>query len=242
MAALGVDASWFIPVQKEDEIDPVADLFEKVVERVVLERAARNELFTAYDITKDLRAIGMQVKHDDVNGVVHTLYANTRIPGYSRSLLPVADGKPEVFIYHVCGQDAYEYNDYTRSLTSDQSVYTDVEEEDDENEGYGTDVADTLDIKAVDDLCRLRIPDNVLRAAGFLPGDAVNVVWNVSRNEIVILPEHVNFVAVKGDQFISKPYRVDQYGNVRICLKKAGIDADQFEIVADGDMVIARAR
>lgn len=234
----GVDAGWFMPLDEEDETDSVSELFARVVEQVVLDRIKRSELFTAYDITQSLRAIGMQVRHDDVKGIVHTLFYEEKMPGYSWSFLPVADGKPETYVYHVWGQDAYQYNDYTRSLMQ-PSQYIDLKEDD--TEGYVTDTDDEVsEVKDVDELSRIRIPAAILRTAGFESGDLVNVVFDASSNSFDVMPHDVNVEPEDG--IIVKQYRVDMYGNLRICLKKTGINATRFKIVADGDMVIARAR
>lgn len=210
----------------------MSELFARVVEQAVLDRIKRSELFTAYDITRSLRDIGMQARHEDVKVIVHTLFYEEKMPGYSWSFLQVADGKPETCVYHVWGQDAYQYNDYTRSLMQ-PSQYIDLKEDDTDTDDEASEVKD------VDELSRIRISATILRAAGFESGDIVNVVFDASSNSFDVMPHDVHVEPEGG--LIVKQYRVDMYGNLRICLKKTGINATRFKIVADGDMVIARA-
>ena len=77
------------------------------IRSIVNGKVMRGEMFTAFDITKELRANGKQVKHYEVKDVVHGMFMDGDMDDYHRNLGNV--GNPPAFIYHPQGEDVNNY-------------------------------------------------------------------------------------------------------------------------------------
>jgi len=69
------------------------------IQSIINSKVLRNEKFTAFDITKELRSQGKSVKHYSVKEVVHSIYENGDMGSYQRSLNG-GIGNPPPFEYH----------------------------------------------------------------------------------------------------------------------------------------------
>ena len=84
---------------------------ETEAKSVVDDLVGKGEMFTVFDVTKQLRASGFWVEHYDVKDVVHGAFERGSLSGtgYARTLVPVP-GKSPAFVYHVYTQDAQDYD------------------------------------------------------------------------------------------------------------------------------------
>ena len=79
------------------------------VKDVVKGKVDKGEMFTAFDITKELKASGRRVYHSNVKPIVHALFNNGDMQGYNRSLISVSGAPVQPFLYHPCGADTSTY-------------------------------------------------------------------------------------------------------------------------------------
>lgn len=82
---------------------------EDLVQQTVLQYVANNTMFTAYDVTMEVRKQGAFAKHGDVRDVVHQLF-QTGVLGaaWQRSVVDIGtSGKP--FVYHRFSDDPRNY-------------------------------------------------------------------------------------------------------------------------------------
>lgn len=80
----------------------------QVVETVVDEKVQAGELFTAHDVTLELRKRGHRAGHDEVRNAVHDYYGRGKLGvAYSRTILSVPGGNP--YLYHRGADDPSTY-------------------------------------------------------------------------------------------------------------------------------------
>jgi hypothetical protein len=77
------------------------------IKETVMAKVDSNEMFTAFDVTKDIRTFGLTMKHDMVKGVVHEMWDNGDMVGYNRKVVNLGRAKP--FVYFPITGDASSY-------------------------------------------------------------------------------------------------------------------------------------
>lgn len=77
----------------------------------ITKRVVGSESFTAYEITRDVRAIYPQVSvpHREVRRLVHGWWENTLDIGYDRTLANLPGISPQPWVYHPEGADLSRY-------------------------------------------------------------------------------------------------------------------------------------
>ena len=66
--------------------------YRQAVEEAVATRTAQGTMFTAYDITRDLRVLGFKEPHAVLKEVVHCLFRHEQMDAdYTRTFCTVAD-------------------------------------------------------------------------------------------------------------------------------------------------------
>ena len=65
--------------------------------------------FTAFDVTKSVRASGTQVYHSECKDLVNGLFNNSGMPDYSRTSVPVPGAKVDPLVYHHQNANAHGY-------------------------------------------------------------------------------------------------------------------------------------
>lgn len=71
---------------------PVVDI-SATVQQAVMDKVNANEMFTAFDITKQLRQTGARTYHSQVKGIVHGMFVNGEMTGYSRDVIDLPNGQ-----------------------------------------------------------------------------------------------------------------------------------------------------
>lgn len=79
------------------------------VKEIIADKISNDIMFTAFDITKELRKNGHKVRHSNIRNIVHGLFYNGDITGYTRTITEVNGERP--FVYHPISSDASNYND-----------------------------------------------------------------------------------------------------------------------------------
>jgi hypothetical protein len=79
-----------------------------VVETVVNEKVQNNELFTAHDVTLEVRNRGHRAGHNEVRDAVHDYYSRGGLGvAYARTNITVPGGNP--YLYHRIVDDPLNY-------------------------------------------------------------------------------------------------------------------------------------
>ena len=93
---------------KDDKDSTAGDSDEVIaVKEVIADKISRDVMFTAFDITKELRKNGNKVRHGNIRSIVHDLFRNGEINGYTRTIIDINGDRP--FVYHPISSDASLY-------------------------------------------------------------------------------------------------------------------------------------
>lgn len=211
----------------------------QVVETVVFEKCQAGDLFTAYDITKEVRnrvGRGTSVLHNDVKQEVHNMFANGQMGAdYTRNLgnLSLPAGVSQPWVYHRTTDDVVNYGQNAAAGQSTPPPSLQVSG-DDNDDGVNKTSDGYYRVDARETLC---VPKAMLAAIGLNPADEAYVSADALAGHVVV---------TKGlpDQTVLTPlstYTVDKYGNVRITqatLVRGGVGGKEFEIEGDSTKVI----
>jgi hypothetical protein len=77
------------------------------VKEVISDKISNDIMFTAFDITKELRKNGHKVRHGNIRSIVHDLFRNGEINGYTRTIIDINGERP--FVYHPVSSDSSLY-------------------------------------------------------------------------------------------------------------------------------------
>ena len=218
----------------------------QLVEDVIVDFTNEERIFSAYDVTKKLRACGHDVRHFEVKGVVHGLYTNFEMDNQMiRTGIRLNSGR-WTLVYHMNWQDVanYDPNDVaevakdTQVTTiddgtsgQDRDSYSDTQDRDNYDMDDEDENDDGVTNLTKDNRRRVCIPANSLRSIGANVGD---VVYALPTTDLVVIS--------KTDTSDAHPYIVDKDNNVRLgnlVLNKAGLGSvDEVECSVPCDDVI----
>lgn len=88
---------------------PLDPILIAQIQQVTLDKAANNELFTAFDVSRTVQNMGHKERHNNMKQHVHDLFESGQLQGYNRTLVTVEQGKPDAWVYHPQGVDARTY-------------------------------------------------------------------------------------------------------------------------------------
>jgi hypothetical protein len=92
-----------------DASDVLQGALADSVSNIVTGKINAGRMFTAFDITKELRQTGTQVNHGrEVRPIIHAMWNSGLMPNYTRGL--VAIGSNQAFVYHPISSDPTAYN------------------------------------------------------------------------------------------------------------------------------------
>jgi hypothetical protein len=95
------------------------------VEALVRRKVAAYEMFTAYDVTRELRAMGETAYHDEVRNVVHFMYRYGQMgASYERTLANLGGARGPAYIYHHACDDPCTYRSRHRNRRALHSLGT----------------------------------------------------------------------------------------------------------------------
>ena len=72
---------------------------EEIVKEVVAEFIQNKWSFTAYNITTEAKKRGATDRHNALKGIVHAMYLDDELPGYSRTTTTVPGSSAKPFLY-----------------------------------------------------------------------------------------------------------------------------------------------
>jgi hypothetical protein len=216
----------------------------QLTEQVILEKAQSGELFTAYDVTKEVRrrvGRGTNIPHNDVKQEVHTFFATGQMgTDYTRTLANLPGVNPQPWIYHRTTDDPNTYGGNLlpapvviagagRDDTTDDGVNVTADGVNATDDGVNVTADGVYKVDARETLC---LPKSLLQDAGLVSGDTAQVYANPLAGTLI--------VAKQSDNLLYTPtlstYKVDMYGNVRVTqhtLQRAGCGGKEYKIEGD---------
>lgn len=203
------------------------------IENVVSEFLAAEKMFTAWDVTMEVRKRSKdRVQHFEVKKEVHKIFDQGNMSGYSRTLANLQNVSPQPWIYHLSTDDPSIYDGKptvpaaavpTTPISSISSV---------DDNSVADIAADGSAVYKFDTTDRLCVPNKLVREIGLKAGDEI---------EITAADLSSFFVQPKGNgpaaPSVVANYVVDRYDNVRVSratLGKLGISGVAFEIFREG--------
>jgi bifunctional DNA-binding transcriptional regulator/antitoxin component of YhaV-PrlF toxin-antitoxin module len=214
------------------------------LQEIVTEKIRNGDRFTAYDITRQLRAESLWVKHAHAKAEVHRLYLDGQMPGYDRALAHKGGAVP-AWEYAPAGTFPASAGLLGHMLTPSASpglllpsglrIYRVVR---------GRTVQYTPNggmAVPVDRRSTVCIPARLVRQLALRPGDTVRVLIDRLEARLIVRP------AEDDDAPIGLParrYTVDRHANIRITgmpQRRAGLDGPRREIRPHGHELIITA-
>lgn len=205
------------------------------IENVVSEFLAAEKMFTAWDVTMEVRKRSKdRVQHFEVKKEVHKIFDQGNMSGYSRTLANLQNVNPQPWIYHLSTDDPSIYDGKptapTVVVTAIAPPISSISNVDDNSV---VDIAaDGSAVYKFDTTDRLCVPNKLVREIGLKAGDEI---------EITAADLSSFFVQPKGSApaapSVVANYVVDRYDNVRVSratLGKLGISGVAFEIFREG--------
>lgn len=204
-----------------------------VIDQVIKDKIQNNELFTAHDITLEVRNRGHRVKHDEVKNIVHDFY-NRGLMGvaYGKTNISVPNGNP--ILYYPLNSDPNSYsnirnqsqvpivsnNSSTISIPTFNSPVNLVVKKNKPGQRIK---------RFVDRRQTLSIPCDIVKKAGFLAGQKVYVI-NLN-NKVKITDKPVS----------NRSFTVDNKNQIRITqstLNHYGLGGQFYDIQNSQDSIL----
>lgn len=216
------------------------------VESVVDARVQNGDMFTAHDITLDVRKKGHRIGHVEVRDAVHDYYNRGGMGvAYTRTNISVPGGTP--LLYHRTADDPATYANIRGggsvvNIPPSSSTSSDDDDDDDDNSAIsipagllspnGVQKKSVTNIgkrigRTVDARQTLSLPSDLLRNLGYKPLQKVYARAENNRVEVVTAcPTAGTF----------SEYTVDRHCQVRLTqsfLKRAGIGGASYDVSGD---------
>lgn len=208
----------------------------KIVEDVVNENVQNCKMFTAFDITREVRARvgkGTPVPHGDVKQEVHNMFASGQFANYARTLANLPISNPQPWIYHQNSDDPLNYGMNVPAQQLPQITQAPNGNDDGVNQtGDGT-----YKVDARGTLC---LPAQMVRDLGAGVGDSVYVYSDPLSNAMLVsLNDNLTGFALLSD------YTVDNYHNVRVtqhALQSAAQGGSEYEVNGVSDKILIKRK
>jgi hypothetical protein len=191
-----------------------------LIDEAITKKCDNREIFTAFDITTELRNKGVLRKHDFLQEIIHEKCRMR--PNYTLTMFTTSDHKPFA-VYHPTERDACP-SIIQRLCT--RSVLKQIPWD-----NYGE-----LFVKAVDSHNRMRFTRPMLSVFGIRAGDSVSVLIG-NRNRLFVCRKD-DWIHYNVEEMSIKSYTIDEYTNLRISLSTFGFDAGEYKIVASPEGLI----
>ena len=192
----------------------------QLVENAVSSLVKGNKVFTAWNVTQQVRAHGASQRHGALKHVVHAVYENGGMPGYLRVLVTLP-GKEPSWLYFPDGYNVDNFKGQIDQMPTPPAPPTDDDDDDDEEDSNDGNP---------DEIKRSMSQDGIL----YIPNGWVREINSVCGNELGLLFEmgHMSlseFQGVSGDD--EEIIHVDPHDNARIyarMLRRHGINNTTF--------------
>lgn len=224
-----------------------------LIREVLTEKVNRDEAFTAFDISCDVKELAKQrnlpsERHRDMRGEIHNQVEQYVQQGVYDRVLRDVGAPSQAFVYYPT--NGYDPSSYTPRQRSDGKPAPSVISyaptavavapaatavaDDDEDDGDGLVRGRTGDARGT-----VAVPSHIMRAAGFKFKDVAYVSATTQNGDpALVLAKQL----VAGHSKLTC-YTVDHGDNVRITeatLKTAGLDAGSYDFEREGDKVYVK--
>lgn len=197
------------------------------VKTVVDDFVSKGFMFTAFDVTKLLRAGGQSVRHSDVNDAVKQMYRDGEMNGYLRDTKDV--GAPVApFVYYHQNADLSNYvTDWLENNPNQDGMKNDGDNDDGSGAGISQPTPSTYGATSIPSITtssissslpkgakntdregRLYINPVIVQQAGFRAKQKVDVTYDIDR--IIV-------ARLDGTKVSSHVVSVNSDGRIRIC-------------------------
>jgi hypothetical protein len=187
----------------------------QLIEEVVEEKVRAGEMFTAFDVSLEVKKRGGTDRHRHMKRYVHAYHGRGLMgTDYARTLIPIPGARAQAYLYYPKSADPAGYRLWPRRRSSDSGLRTDRRS-------------------------RVCVPVCWLRAAGLLPGSKAYVVSDDGSHTLILTRDQPD----PGKAVILQTYKVEKDGNVRIAkttLARAGLTGKSYTIGGDGSRVMLR--
>lgn len=187
----------------------------QMIEEVCEEKVKAGEMFTAYDVSQEVRRRGGNDRHRNMKRHVHDFHCRGLMGGeYTRTLVSIPGAKAKAYLYHQSSDDPTLYQPQPRRRARDGAYRADRR-------------------------ARLCIPVYWLRSAGLLPGTEAFVTSDDSSHSLIVTRDRPD----PSKTVVLQTYKVEKDGNVRIAratLQRAGLRGKSFAIDGDSARVLLR--
>ncbi len=227
-----------------------------VIEGVIDDKVQNGELFTAWDVTVEVRNRGHRDRHNNIKNVVHDYFARGQMGAdYNRTLINVPGAPIQPWCYHRFTDDPHtSYNPQASKpqKTTPAAVaaqvagfYAQGQADDDGDDGSTTTVPASLPavlpsvagFRQPDARGTVCVPADVLRAAGFKPKDTAHV-WQHTADTLKVCKP------ATGGKPLGE-YTVDENNNVRITkhvLQNINGTGAGYDFTGSGSQVLVSAK
>ena len=220
-------------------------IYVNEITTVVNEFVNDNKMFTAFDVTRELRGrVKDRVQHHEVKREVHQMFTSGQVFGYNRTLANLPGVNPQPWIYHPLAADFTTYNGNPAAVTpvAPSPVLPSISSTDDDDDD---DEDDNNRVYKFDSTDRLCVPNKLIRQLGLKCGDEVHIVCTTPpTNEVAIVKKNHSFPGVPPHiSSVFADYVVDRYDNVRItkgAFNRIGLSGVAFEIEGDSDKIMVK--
>lgn len=188
---------------------------QTVIQELVQDKIGQRRLFSAWDITQEIRKNGINERHSNVKRIVHAMFEAGEMSGYSRRTVSLPGVRIPPFVYHPAGTNA---DDYLKNgdPTNVATVSTEEEEEEDSH----------LRFKKPGLMRYLYIPTAFVACLGMIPGDSADIIRD---GNTIRVSKSGLYVVVPGCNVVTR-YSVDAKGNIRIPEKLLPTKSGNFRI------------
>lgn len=223
---------------------------QALIDDVLDEKITAQEMFTAFDISREVQRRGSKERHRNMKNYIHQAMKDKVEHGdYNSISVAIPNGQPPyAILYHHAFSDPSTYKPSNRGGTQPQQQVLAAPVTpalsalpDDEDDGDDTSQLDGLVADGkfrLDNRNRLLVPTRFLRNAGIHPGDTVVIFGGpdyvcISLNNIDPNPNTNNILTSK---------MVERNGDIRIAggTLQSQLDGDSFVIDNEANRVIIR--
>ncbi len=181
---------------------------DQVIKDLVASRVKRGDLFTAYDVSKDVQQRGVRAGHlkDGLRDITHKLFFAGEMDGYTRTMCDLGNGL-QAWVYHPLLTDPYTYKSRHLSNVNPLPPHAQTQAK----LATSTNQPDAID-GILDCEERLNIPVEYFQFIGLNAHDDFELEFN--EDDDIILIEKINPTSSNSNREVAS---VTAKGNYRLC-------------------------
>lgn len=182
---------------------------DQIIRDLVASRVQRGDLFTAYDVSKDVQQRGVRAGHmkDGLRDLTHKLFFAGEMDGYARTMIDLGNGL-QAWVYHPQNTDPYTYKSKHLSNVAPTATKPQTQQA-----ATFASMPDSID-GVLDCEERLNIPVEFFQAIGLNAHDDFEMEFDEDADTIIIDKVNPRLAASNRQAAV-----VTAKGNYRLCQK-----------------------